>query len=140
MAGWGAAVWSPEGELLETSRGYLGEGVSNNVAEYSGLEQCMRKALNLVPSGGTLVFELDSKLLARQIQVFGLGKFACRSEVLRPFFLRCIQLGWQLSRQSVNWTTQHIYHECNQVADTLANEAIDRGGQDWTLNPQRARS
>ena len=48
VAGVGAAYWAPGsrrlGAPLEKARRYLGTGVSNNIAEYSGLLECMKRA------------------------------------------------------------------------------------------------
>ena len=130
-AGWGAAYWSPEGILLGTARGYLGIGVTNNIAEYCGLEQVMQRALEITAPMDIVVFEVDSALVARQVQVFGIGKCACRSLNLRPSFLNCVRLGWRLTDNQIIWQIRHIYREFNQVADSLANEAIDRGDSSW---------
>ena len=134
-AGWGAAFWTPDGTLAENARGFLGTEISNNVAEYSGLVQLMLKALVVARPGDIVVFELDSVLVARQVQPFRIGKFACRSASLRPLFLRCVQLGRQLASTGIKWHTQHIYREFNQVADALANAAIDLGDLPWTPVP-----
>ena len=130
-AGWGAAYWSPDGILLGTARGYLGTAVSNNVAEYCGLKEGMLRALDIASPRTTVCFEVDSSLVARQMQVFGIGKFACRSPDLRQWFLDCVRLGWRLEDNQVTWLIRHIYREFNQVADALANEAIDIGDSSW---------
>ena len=69
VAGAGAAYWAPGsrglGAPLEKARRYLGRGVSNNIAEYSGLLECMKRAAR--KGDKEVVFELDSMLPARQI-------------------------------------------------------------------------
>jgi len=130
-AGWGAAHWSSAGVLVEMARGSLNDGASNNEAEYHGLIANLRRAVALSSSISFVVFEVDSLVVARQVQQFGIGKFACRSSVLRPLFQVSTRLGLQLTTRGVQWRIRHIYREYNQVADTLANEAIDVGNADW---------
>ena len=78
---------------MEVARGYLGEDVSNNVAEYEGLAAAMKRSLEVVPANGSVAFEVDSKVVAKQVQVMGPGKYACRTASLTPFFLECVRLG-----------------------------------------------
>ena len=91
----------------------------------------MLRALEITAPRDIVVFEVDSALVARQVQVFGIGKCACRSLALRPQFLNCVRLGWRLTDNQTIWQIRHIYREFNQVADSLANEAIDRGDSPW---------
>ena len=86
---------------MATSRGYLGEDVSNNVAEYEGLAACMQRALEVIPSSGRVLFEVDSKLICRQVQVLGPGKFACRGAQLKPYYLHCVRMGWRLQARNI---------------------------------------
>merc|ERR1712139_76481 len=83
VAGAGAAYWAPGsrglGAPLEKARRYLGRGVSNNIAEYSGLLECMKRAAR--KGDEEVVFEVDSMLLARQIG----HEWACRSPTLLPY-------------------------------------------------------
>ena len=125
-AGWGSAVWSATldgrgvGPPAAVCRGYLGDA-SNNVAEYSGLRECMDRAVRILDR--TVVFEVDSMLLA--MQMARRRPWACRSESLIGFHEVCIRLGEQLSRNNVDWLVRHVYREFNQTADALSNQAID---------------
>ena len=89
-AGWGAARWTAAGVLASVARGRLPDGTTNNQAEYQGLAVCMENAIERSQQESLVVFEVDSKLVARQMQSFGLGKFACRSDQLRPLYFVCI--------------------------------------------------
>ena len=68
-AGWGAAVWnaSPDGwgagPSTATARGFLGEHVSNNVAEYFAVRECMRRASRC--QAWIVMFEVDSMLVSK---------------------------------------------------------------------------
>ena len=127
IAGWGAALWKPTEEGLgagppdATAHGHLGEGASNNVAEYVGLCQCMRRATRgLDPN---VVFQVDSKLVAQQLAKH--GAWACRSPDLIPLRDECRALGTVLDHQYIIWEVRHIYREFNQAADALANQGVD---------------
>ena len=113
------------------AQGYLGPDATNNIAEYEGLLAAMSRANGLATPSDSLVFEVDSNILARQLQVFGIGKFACRSESLKRYFLQCVRLGWDMSGRGIAWRIRHIYREFNQTADSLANMAIDIGSSPW---------
>ena len=67
----GAAYWPPgslgKGPPAEKAREYLGIGVSNNVAEYRGLQESMRRAARR-PQDTEVVSEVDSMLLAKQME------------------------------------------------------------------------
>ena len=130
-AGWGAGHWAADGSLVEVARGYLGEDVSNNVAEYEGLAAAMKRSLEVVPANSNVAFEVDSKIVAKQVQVMGPGKYACRTASLTPFFLECVRLGWALTARGINWLVRHIYREYNQICDAQANQAIDIGSAPW---------
>ena len=129
VAGAGAAYWAPGsrglGAPLEKARRYLGRGASNNIAEYSGLLECMKRAAR--KGDEEVVFEVDSMLLARQIG----HEWACRSPTLVPYYTECLEMGEILEAAGISWTIRHIYREYNQAADTLSNEAIDLPGQWW---------
>ena len=104
-----------------SARGFLGENLSNNIAEYTGLFQCLRRAVRI---GDTVVvFRVDSFPVARQMSQN--NSWACRSQDLFPLRDACRQLTRALSDAHVSWSVQHIYREFNQVADSLANEAIN---------------
>ena len=130
VAGWGAAVWraAPHGQgtgaPLAEARGFLGRNVSNNVAEYHGLLQCMRRAARA--DDRCVMFEVDSMLLAMQLARY--RPWACRSENLLDLHRECVRLGERMAETGVAWNIRHVYREFNQVADSLANRAIDERG------------
>ena len=126
-AGWGAAVWnaSPDGwgagPPTATARGFLGERVSNNVAEYFAVRECMRRASRC--QDRIVMFEVDSMLVSRQLARH--QPWACRSENLIALHADCVRLQERMSANGMQWSIRHIYREFNQVADALANQAVD---------------
>ena len=120
--------------MIEIARGYLGN-TSNNIAEYEGIRACLLRALEVSRVGDFVLFEMDSLLVARQLLVVGIGKFACRSTSLSGTLLDCIILGRRLDSLGVSWRIRHVYREYNQTADALANQAIDLGSLEWSPPP-----
>ena len=101
--------------------GYLGAGVSNNVAEYQGLLACMERAAR--EENETVIFQVDSSLVANQMAHH--GAWACRSLDLLPLRDACRQVVRSLNAANVSWSVHHIYREYNQAADALAKGAVD---------------
>ena len=126
----GAAYWPPgslgKGQPAEKAREYLGTGISNNVAEYWGLQESMRQAARR-PQDTEVVFEVDSILLAKQMGHI----WACRHASISPLYEECCELGDKLTEMGVRWSIRHIYREYNQAADSLSNEAIDEPERRW---------
>ena len=131
-AGWRAAHWNAIGQLIATARGFLGPDVSNNQAEYHGLIAAMERALATSATNDVVLFEVDTKVVARQVLRFCVGKYACKTESLKPLFLRCVGIGHRLDHAGVKWRIRHVYREFNQTADSLANEGIDVGSARWS--------
>jgi ribonuclease HI len=106
------ASGKPVAELSE----YLGHH-TNNYAEYQGLLAALRyahenqlKALKVVS---------DSELMVRQMK----GIYKVRHPELRKLY----DLAQQLVRGLEHFEIRHAMREHNQIADRLANEAMDRG-------------
>ena len=104
---------------------------SINVAKYHGLVAAFARAVERQTIDRHVIFEVDSQLLARQVQPFGVGKYACRSPALQQLWLECTERGRHLEQMGVFWEIRHIYKEFNQVSDTLAREAMFWGDRQW---------
>ena len=94
---------------------YLGVQ-TNNVAEYTGVLRALELARDL---GATEVhLLLDSKLIVEQLS----GRWRVKDAKLIPL--------WAAARGVLNgfrrWTAGHVPRAQNSMADSLANEAIDR--------------
>ena len=124
-ASFGVAFWHPhaKGPPGASFRAAIGEA-SNNVAEYRGLREGMLRAVRREER--EIVFEVDSKLVARHMAKE--VAWVCRDEELRPLYEECRLLGARLTAQGKRWEVRHIYWEFNQVADPLANQALDDPG------------
>jgi len=98
------------------ARGFLGV-TTNNVAEYGGLLEALRLALE---EGVTDIdISSDSQLLVQQM----LGNYRVKHPNLKPLFEEARRLAARFERFAI----RHVYRNENKVADGLANEAIDFG-------------
>ncbi len=114
-AGIGILITSEDNKVLKEYKEFLGENYTNNEAEYFAL----LKALELVkPLGTEMIFIFsDSELLVQQVK----GKYQVRKEHLQKLFTKVKKLEKIFKKV----TYQHIAREENELADKLANAAID---------------
>ena len=70
-----------------------------------------------------MVSQVDSDLVAKQMA--RVNAYVCRADGLMPLHHDCNQLGKALEERGVSWEVRHVYREYNQIADELANLAID---------------
>jgi ribonuclease HI/probable phosphoglycerate mutase len=112
--GAGAVLVDEEGNTVATASKFLGL-CTNNIAEYSalilGLEEALKRRCRRLH-----VF-LDSELLVKQIN----GAYRVKSNHLKVL----MQDVKRLLSSFDEYTVEHVGRTFNQVADRLANEAID---------------
>lgn len=114
-AGYGAVVRDAvTGNVLAERSGGLGQA-TNNVAEYTGLIEGLRAAVEL----GARVAEvrLDSKLVVEQMT----GRWRVKQPHLQPLAEQAAGIADKLDRVSYTW----VPRERNKHADRLANVAMD---------------
>ncbi|HUN66395.1 MAG TPA: ribonuclease HI family protein [Bacteroidota bacterium] len=114
-SGIGVIMRSAEGIVLYAGGGYIGT-TTNNVAEYSALIFCLRKAVEMGCSD--LVVLSDSELMVRQIN----GAYRVKDAHLKELFEEVKQL---VGRAKFPFTIRHIDRGQNREADLLANGGID---------------
>ncbi len=114
-AGIGAVLYDEDKNIVAQVSQYLGVA-TNNQAEYLALIAALKKAAELKLSD--LICYLDSELVVRQLN----REYKVKNKDLAPLFLQVYNLSLQFTKISF----QHIPREQNQVADRLANEAMDR--------------
>ncbi len=90
---------------------------TNNEAEYYGIIRALEKCLELELTG--VVLHSDSELVIRQLR----GEYRVKNNNLRPLFEKASALA-----QRVRPVLVHIPREKNQIADYLANLALDSAG------------
>ena len=125
---WGAAWW--EAGVARTSRptataaGLCPDPCINNIAEFFGLRECLRRALS--NPGRLLIFDLDSMLVVMMMH----GRWGCHRAHLRPLLAECYDMAEGLTASGCHWVLRHVYREYNTGADKLAG--------DCNLNPAAA--
>jgi broad specificity phosphatase PhoE/ribonuclease HI len=113
-AGYGAVVRDSDGEVLLERYGSLGV-TTNNVAEYNGLIEGLKAALEL--NATHVDVRMDSKLVIEQMS----GRWQIKNPGLRPLAAEAAALVKRLDGVTFDW----IPRERNKAADALANLAMD---------------
>ena len=115
-AGYGVVLQDEKGQKVAALSQYLGHQ-TNNFAEYQGLIAALEYAIE--HGHKALKVVSDSELLVRQIK----GIYKVKNSTLRELHGRAKELISQLEWFSID----HALREHNREADTLANEAMDKG-------------
>jgi len=129
-AAYGAVVReAATGEVLVELADHLGV-TTNNVAEYTGLLEALRAAVEIDPDA-EIEARLDSKLVVEQMS----GRWAIKNEALRRIALQARDV---VPREQVSFTW--VPRERNKAADALANESMDavERGRSGTIKRNRS--
>ncbi len=115
-ASYGVVFYNAQGQVLGELSHFIGDGLTNNIAEYEGILAGLRYAL----SQGWLqvVLHSDSELAIRQLN----GQYKMKNEKLRSYFQE-IQ---SLTSKFASCRFVHVQRERNRMADNLANNALDK--------------
>jgi ribonuclease H / adenosylcobalamin/alpha-ribazole phosphatase len=113
-AGIGAAVLTPEGEVLAEVAQGIGE-TTNNVAEYTAALEGLRRAADL--GADEVELRSDSRLLVEQLA----GRYRVKAVHLRPLH----QAISTEARRFRRIEFRNVPREQNTHADRLANEGVD---------------
>jgi len=97
---------------------YLGDNLTNNVAEYSGLIEGLKYVIMMKLEGNILI-QGDSELVIKQLQ----GEYTVKKSHLQKLHATVLSLVNELPKTS--FYCQHIYREQNSRADGLSNDALD---------------
>ncbi len=114
--GAGAVIYDPSGEVRAEISMYLGGRITNNEAEYQGILEGLKKALELGVE--KLHIRMDSELIVRQI----LGIYKVKNARLAVFY----QEVKELLAQFAAFDIAHVRREFNGAADALASKAAKR--------------
>ena len=112
--GGAGAVLYHEDREIELCKSYVGDSVTNNMAEYTALIIGLEKSIELgIPD---LVVKGDSLLVIRQMK----GEYKVNS----PSLLLLYKKAKELASSFRSITFCHVYREENKRADQLSNEAL----------------
>jgi ribonuclease HI len=122
-AGVGVVILDADDEPI-IERGYFIGHATNNVAEYNGLIKGLELVIELMSGGkaqGPLEIYSDSQLLVRQM----IGQYKIKNAALKDLAIRA----HGLIRASIGDVSfHHVPRDQNNVADGLANKAMDAKG------------
>jgi ribonuclease HI len=120
VASFGYVIVS-DGTELSFGTGVVGEGpgMTNNVAEYTGLIEGMKAVSKTVRPGDTLEIRSDSQLVVRQMN----GVYRVRSERLRPLYQKAQKQQNALEARGIRVRIQWVPREQNERADYLSHQA-----------------
>jgi len=104
------------GDSVYRGFGHIGEA-TNNVAEYTGLLEGLRRCLEL--GCRELVVFSDSELVVRQLR----GEYKVRSQRILPLYRAALELMGRFGSVEV----RHVRREMNAEAARLAREAAESG-------------
>jgi len=116
-AAYGYVLETDDGTVLAAHGAAIGIA-TNNVAEYRGLVEGLKKAAELEVDELEVVS--DSELLVHQMR----GDYKVKNETLRELWLDANDLERKLGK--VTYTA--VRREHNELADRLVNEALDASG------------
>jgi ribonuclease HI len=114
-SGVGVVLNDEHGERLASVYGYIGK-TTNNIAEYTALQTCLKKATTLKCT--ELVVHSDSELMVKQLN----GAYKVKDAGIKKEFETVRQL---LQAAAFQFTINHVPREKNKEADKLANLGID---------------
>lgn len=112
--GAGAVLYNVLGQEMGHSVSYVGDSVTNNVAEYNGLIQGLELATH--HDVNELIVKGDSLLVIKQMK----GEYKVNAPSLIELYKKAQLLASTFGKISF----QHVYRNENKRADTLSNEAL----------------
>ncbi|HVN49115.1 MAG TPA: ribonuclease HI family protein [Bacteroidota bacterium] len=114
-SGVGVVLKNERGERLASLYGYIGK-TTNNIAEYTALQTCLKKAAMLDCT--ELIVHSDSELMVKQLN----GAYKVKDAGIKKEFETVHHL---LQAAAFQFTISHVPREQNKEADKLANLGID---------------
>ena len=120
-AGAGFVIKNASGQVVGEGSSYVGPRSTNNEAEYHGAISGLQAALEHVaaPEKTHVVLQGDSQLVVKQLS----GAYRVKAQNLAPLRESVKEKAGQFGYVAV----EHIRREHNSHADSLANDAMDRG-------------
>lgn len=117
----GVVFCNEKDQIIKKYGEYLGDGLTNNDAEYSAVIFALKKFKALfgkaIAENSEVEFKLDSELVVKQLN----GEYKVENEKIQKFFMEI----WNLKLDFKSIKFKHIPREKNKEADRLVNEALD---------------
>lgn len=109
-----------DGEILTKYSEFLGERVTNNVAEYWGLIRALELASKFTKDEVTCI--LDSELVVKQL----LGEYKVKHPALKELFLKVQKLQDKFNK--IRYLHVSRWNRFQKLADELLNQELDQKG------------
>ena len=116
-AGAGVVAFHDGKKIFELKK-YLGDGKTNNWAEYEALILALTEAKKRGLTKKPLEVRMDSELIVKQMN----GEYQVKEETLWPQYMKVHNL---LVAHFPDTVFVHVRREQNADADALVNEALD---------------
>ncbi|MBI2464598.1 ribonuclease HI family protein [Candidatus Shapirobacteria bacterium] len=119
-SGFGVVIYDEKKQIVAKLSKYIGIR-TNNEAEYSALIDSLLwlRDNSTLHSISAATFYSDSQLMVRQLQ----GKYKVKAQNIKPLFNQAKSL---LDSLKLTYQFSDIPREQNSLADSLANQAMDR--------------
>ena len=125
----GVVYCNEKGQEIKKFGEYLGDGMTNNEAEYQAVIFALKKFKALfgkeLAKSTELEMRADSELLVKQLS----GEYKLSEPRIQQFFIEI----WNLRIDFKSVKFRHIPREKNREADRLVNEALDAQTGNRTL-------
>ena len=116
-SGFGVAIYGDNHQVLAQISKFIGIK-TNNEAEYFALIEALTWVRDHQTDYSAVSFYSDSQLLVRQV----VGKYKVKADHIKPLHHQIIGL---ISEISIPTSFHEILREKNELADSLANQAMD---------------
>lgn len=120
-AGIGVVICNEKNQEVKKYGEYLGDGLTNNEAEYSAVIFALKKFKALfgkkLAENTDVEIKADSELVVKQLN----GEYRLENPKIQQFFIEI----WNLKMDFKSVKFKHITREKNREADRLVNEALD---------------
>jgi len=128
-AGIGVVFCNEMGQEIKKYGEYLGDGLTNNEAEYSAVIFALKKFKTLfgkkLAENSEIEIRSDSEFLVKQMN----AEYKILDDKIQKLFLEV----WNLKLDFESVKFKHIVREKNKEADKMVNEALDSHANAQTL-------
>lgn len=128
-AGIGVVICNEMGQAVKKYGEYLGDGLTNNDAEYQAIIFALKKFKALfgkkLAENTDIELRADSELVVKQLN----GEYRLENPKIQLAFIEI----WNLKFDFKSVKFKHIPREKNKEADRLVNEALDNRAQNSLL-------
>jgi ribonuclease HI len=108
-----------EGEIITKFSGFIGENVTNNIAEYEALIMAMKMAIK---HSDEIICVLDSELVVKQL----MGEYKVKHPKMLEYFKEVQKL--QDKYKKIKYIHASRWDKFQKMADELVNEELDAKG------------